>query len=86
MERVTASTAPTRSSGRAGKPDQVCADAVEIARRGLDAVDPDHIGEHLGVVAEGERLVTHFFACRLPGYRGWRWAVTRHPRSRAASR
>ncbi|MET7419318.1 DUF3027 domain-containing protein [Dactylosporangium sp. NPDC005555] len=81
---VTASTAPTRSSGRAGKPDQVCADAVEIARRGLDVVDPDHIGEHLGVVAEGERLVTHFFACDLPGYRGWRWAVsvTRIPRSK----
>ena len=81
---VTASTAPARSSGRAGKPDQVCADAVETARLGLDVVDPDHIGAHLGVVAEGERLVTHFFECGLPGYRGWRWAVTvtRIPRSK----
>ena len=39
-------------------------------------VDADHIGEHLGVVAEGDRLVTHLFECGLPGYRGWRWAVT----------
>ncbi len=35
-------------------------------------------------VAEGDRLVTHYFECRLAGYRGWRWAVTvtRVPRSR----
>ncbi|WP_433052906.1 DUF3027 domain-containing protein [Dactylosporangium sp. CS-033363] len=81
---VTASTAPTRGSGRAAKPDQVLTDAVEVALQGLDVVDPDHIGAHLGVVAEGERLVTHFFECGLPGYRGWRWAVTvtRIPRSK----
>jgi DUF3027 family protein len=36
------------------------------------------------VVAEGDRLATHFFECSLPGYRGWRWAVTvaRAPRSK----
>ncbi|UWZ36299.1 DUF3027 domain-containing protein [Dactylosporangium roseum] len=80
---VTASTAPTRGT-RAAKPDQVCADAVEVALLGLDVVDPGHVGQHLGVVAEGDRLVTHFFECGLPGYRGWRWAVTvtRIPRSR----
>ena len=27
-------------------------------------------------MAEGERVVTHHFACSLPGYRGWRWSVT----------
>ena len=81
---VTASTAPARGSGRAAKTDQVLADAVEVALQGLDVVDPDHIGAHLGVAAEGERLVTHFFECGLPGYRGWRWAVTvtRIPRSK----
>jgi hypothetical protein len=80
---VTA-TAPARGSGRAAKTDQVLADAVEAARQGLDVVEPEHIGAHLGVVAEGERLVTHFFECGLPGYRGWRWAVTvtRIPRSK----
>jgi hypothetical protein len=66
----------TSTAVRAGRPDQVCADAVDVARQALDVVDPDHVGEHLEVVAESERLVTHFFACGLPGYRGWRWAVT----------
>lgn len=34
------------------------------------------VGEHLGVRAEGERLVTHAFAATLRGYVGWFWAVT----------
>jgi hypothetical protein len=82
--RVTRASAPSRAGTRAGKPDQVCADAVETARDGLDVVDSDHVGEHLGAVAEGDRVVTHFFTCGLPGYRGWRWAVTvtRIPRSK----
>jgi hypothetical protein len=39
------------------------------------------------VTAEGERLVTHSFACLSKGYRGWRWAVTvaRAPRSRVVT-
>jgi hypothetical protein len=74
----------TRSSGRAARLDQICADAVGVARSGLSEVDPEHIGEHLTAIAEGERLVTHLFESHLPGYRGWRWAVTvtRVPRSR----
>jgi hypothetical protein len=64
------------ATARATRPDQVCADAVDVALQGHDVVEPDHIGGHLGVAAEGERLVTHFFECGLPGYRGWRWAVT----------
>jgi hypothetical protein len=61
--------------------DKQCADAVELARA---AVTAEPAGEHLGVVAESERLATHYFACGLAGYRGWRWAVTvaRAPRSR----
>jgi Protein of unknown function (DUF3027) len=41
----------------------------------------------LEAVAEGDRVVTHFFACGLPGYAGWRWAVTvtRVPRSRTVT-
>ena len=34
------------------------------------------VGEHLGADVEGERLVTHRFACLDPAYRGWHWAVT----------
>jgi Protein of unknown function (DUF3027) len=63
----------TRSTARV---DQTCADAVDLARAAIEEIDPEHIGEHLEVVSEGERVVTHLFDCRLPGYQGWRWAVT----------
>jgi hypothetical protein len=65
----------------APKLDQVCAAAVDLAR---EAVLDEHIGEHLVAVGESDRVVTHFFECTLPGYRGWRWAVTvaRAPRSK----
>jgi hypothetical protein len=69
---VTTVAAP-RTPAYRGKLDQLCADAVDLARA---AVIEDVAGAHLDVVAEGERLVTHYFACMLPGYRGWRWAVT----------
>ncbi|MFY1673561.1 DUF3027 domain-containing protein [Plantactinospora sp. WMMB334] len=75
----------TRSStSRTARLDQVCATAVDVARAGITEVDPAEVGDHQGVIAEADRLVTHFFECRLAGYRGWRWAVTvtRVPRSR----
>ena len=74
----------TRTTTRAAKLDQVCADAVGLARSAITEVDPADVGEHLEVVAEGDRVVTHFFESHLAGYRGWRWAVTvtRVPRSR----
>ena len=77
---MTTRTVTTRSA----KLDQVCADAVGVARGAITEVDPSDVGEHLEVVAEGDRLVTHFFESHLAGYRGWRWAVTvtRVPRSR----
>jgi hypothetical protein len=36
----------------------------------------DEVGEHLGVVAEDDRVTTHLFACTKRGYVGWQWAVT----------
>jgi hypothetical protein len=69
----------TTTAARASRPariDQVCAEAVDLAREAIIGVDPEEIGDHLEAVAEGERLVTHLFECRRPGYRGWRWAVT----------
>jgi hypothetical protein len=74
----------TRTTARAAKLDQVCADAVGVARGAITEVDPADVGEHLEAIAEGDRVVTHFFDSRLAGYRGWRWAVTvtRVPRSR----
>jgi hypothetical protein len=74
---------------RAKEPDQVCADAVDLARQSLvDARVPlDAIGQHLGLEATADRVVTHFFACADPGYAGWRWAVTvtRAPRSKVVT-
>jgi Protein of unknown function (DUF3027) len=56
--------------------DEVCAAAVELARAAAAEVAEGGLGEHLGVEAEDEHVVTHSFAATLPGYRGWRWAVT----------
>src|SRR5918997_1582003 len=74
-------TRPATSPTRAAKLDSVCAAAVDLAREALSDIaqldlDPADVGEHLQAVAEGERVVTHLFDCRLAGYRGWRWAVT----------
>ncbi|KOG30429.1 hypothetical protein ADK34_11890 [Streptomyces viridochromogenes] len=41
------------------------------------------VGEHVEVVAEGDRVVTHYFESKEAGYRGWRWAVTVTRASRA---
>ena len=45
------------------------------------------MGEHLGHETEGERVVSHYFACTRAGYRGWRWSVTvaRAPRQKAVT-
>lgn len=67
--------ATNRGSTRANRLDRMCAEAVDVARAALP-VESHHIGEHVAAIAEGERLVTHLFECLLPGYRGWRWAVT----------
>lgn len=68
-------------------PDAACAAAVDLARAAAveEAGDPAAVGDHLGVVAEprAERVVTHRFACRLPAYVGWAWAVTVARASRA---
>jgi hypothetical protein len=56
--------------------DPACAEAVDLARSGITEAAPEHVGEHLAAVAEADRVVTHLFDCLLPGYRGWRWAVT----------
>ena len=69
--------------------DAVLGSAVDLAREAAIEVaeNPAHVGEHLGLVVEGERLVSHRFACTAPGYRGWQWTVTlaRVPRGRAAT-
>ncbi len=69
--------------------DAVLIGAVEIARSAAEEVAevPGLVGDHLGAVVEGERLVAHRFASNAPGYRGWSWTVTlaRVPRARRAT-
>jgi hypothetical protein len=65
--------------------DSVSAGAVDEARKAAEEAAPGLVGEHLGVLADEERVATHLFASLDPAYRGWQWAVTvtRVPRSRA---
>ncbi|NLW13025.1 MAG: DUF3027 domain-containing protein [Trueperella sp.] len=57
--------------------EKTLAKAVGVAREALeDVAHKSSIGDHAGVVQEGERAVTHAFLCLLPGYKGWFWTVT----------
>src|SRR5436190_11614149 len=85
-DRVMGDNHRVTTTRRAAKADTALAAAVDDARRALaDEVRPDEFGDHLGVQAEDDRVVTHFFAATMPGYVGWRWAVTvaRAPRQKA---
>jgi hypothetical protein len=76
------------AAARSPKADTVGVRAVDAAREALlQSVDAAHVGDHLGHQAEDERVTTHFFSCRQPGYSGWRWAVTlaRAPRQRSVT-
>lgn len=66
--------------------DAVLVSAVDLARSAAveEAGSPELVGEHLGLVVEGERLVSHRFATTSLAQRGWEWTVTvaRVPRGR----
>jgi len=82
---------PAAARPRARRParDAVLEGAVDLALAAAQGVaeEPAHVGAHEGTVVEGERLVSHRFACELRGYRGWHWTVTlaRVPRARTAT-
>jgi Protein of unknown function (DUF3027) len=77
MMRHVIALAPRPDGTPDAEPDKVLAKAVEVARAvALEVADGADVGEHLGVRAEGERLVTHSFTCTRPGYLGWHWSVT----------
>jgi Protein of unknown function (DUF3027) len=69
--------------------DAACAAAGDLAYDAAveTAGSAAFVGEALGVSAEDERLVLHRFACRMPAYRGWYWAVviTRAPRAKVVT-
>ncbi|MGH3498521.1 MAG: DUF3027 domain-containing protein [Nocardioidaceae bacterium] len=73
------------TSTRTTRADAVCVGAADVALDALlELVPAADVGEHLGNVAEAERVVTHLFGCERAGYRGWRWSVTvaRAPRAK----
>lgn len=73
---------------RTGKPDAFLAAAVDTARAAVEDITPaPTIGRHLGAKSEGDRLVTHLFESRLPGYLGWQWyaVLTRNSRSKVVT-
>ncbi|MDQ0617121.1 DUF3027 domain-containing protein [Arthrobacter globiformis] len=81
--------APKRRTGvpvwRTGKPDAVLAAAVDAARTAIEGIaEASEIGDHLAARTEGDRVVTHLFESRLPGYLGWQWyaVLTRNSRSK----
>lgn len=74
----------TATRSRSARPDAASVDAVDLAREvAVDTGGVDAVGEYLSHDVEGERVVTHYFACTLSGYVGWRWAVTVARASRA---
>lgn len=81
-------SAATRSAPRGARsrraPDRLCAEAVDLAREAAEeTAAPSTVGEWIEAVADGDRVVTHYFEAREPGYRGWRWGVTVARASRA---
>lgn len=73
---------------RAPKIDAVLGAGVDLARSTLLAtVEAAQVGDHLGVAADADRVLTHRFEARLPGYAGWNWYVTlaRVPRGKEAT-
>jgi len=66
---------PTQA--RQAEPDQICAEAIDLARTAAEeSAGPGQVGAHLGTLTEGDRVVTHLFACLNRAYVGWHWAVT----------
>ena len=66
------------------KPDALCAAAVDLARAAAEeTAGAIGVGEPLDVHAEGDRVVTHSFACPHLAYTGWHWSVTVARASRA---
>ena len=70
------------------EPDQIGAEAVDLARAAAEAVaGAPGVGAHVGAFAEAERVVTHLFESLDLAYTGWQWEVTvaRAPRAKAVT-
>lgn len=61
-----------------GKGQQDFYGALAIARAAAieDAQNAEFVGQLVSIDSEDERIGTYLFEANLPGYGGWRWAVT----------
>ncbi|QAY69150.1 DUF3027 domain-containing protein [Xylanimonas protaetiae] len=88
MSSAEATPRTRRTAARPAK-EALLVGAVELARAAAAEVaeSASDVGEHLGTVVDGERLVSHRFAATMLGYQGWSWVVTlaRVPRGRNAT-
>jgi hypothetical protein len=52
--------------------------ALDLAKRAAieDAGKAEYVGEFYSIDSDEERVATYLFEAKLPGYKGWRWAVT----------
>ena len=84
-EQTETAAAKKPARRRAPRRDDVLAEAVRTARAGLlGLAEEEQIGEHLGATVDDDRLMTHRWEAKLPGYRGWQWysTVARAPRAK----
>lgn len=87
-ESARATFGPPRIPSRKPRMDATLAEAVDTARAALEDLAGDaEIGDHVGVVADDERVVTHRFAAKVAGYGGWEFFTTlaRAPRSKVVT-
>ncbi len=69
---------------RTAVPDEACVEATDLARAAAEELaGAEYVGDHVGVYADDERVVTHLFTNTDRAYLGWRWAVTVTRASRA---
>jgi hypothetical protein len=67
----------SQASPTGGEDDPALVDAVDIARAAAAReAGAELVGVHVAVDREPGGAATHLFESDLPGYRGWRWAVT----------
>lgn len=52
--------------------------ALDMAKQAAieDAGKKDFVGEFYSIDSDEDRVATYLFEAKLPGYNGWRWAVT----------
>ncbi len=70
------SKSANRSSNKSESTDSF--NAVEIARLAAleDAKNEKYVGQFISIETDDDHVATYLFEAFLPGYVGWRWAVT----------